>query len=51
MQVVSDKDMVKLLQKEVARLEAERRVPDTAVTDTSETQALLNEKEIEIQQV
>nr|AMS24225.1 kinesin 7-IId protein [Marsilea vestita] len=44
--VVSDKDMVKLLQKEVARLETELRV-----TDSSETQALLKKKDAEIQQL
>lgn len=49
--VVSDKDMVKLLQKEVARLEAELRVPDNVVADTLDTQALLNEKDVEIQQL
>lgn len=49
--VVSDKDMVKLLQKEVARLEAVLRVPDNAVTYSSEMQTLLNEKETEIQQL
>eukprot|EP00250_Pteridium_aquilinum_P012030 c20465_g1_i1 orf=254-3265(+) len=49
--VVSDKDMVKLLQKEVARLEAELRIPDNIATDTSETRALLNVKDAEIRQL
>ena len=46
MQVVSDKDMVKLLQKEVSRLEAELRV-----TESSEVKVLLKKKDAEIQQV
>ena len=46
MQVVSDKDMVKLLQKEVSRLEAELRV-----TESSEVKVLLKQKDAEIQQV
>jgi hypothetical protein len=46
LQVVSDKDMVKLLQKEVSRLEAELRV-----TESSEIKTLLKQKDAEIQQV
>ena len=46
MQVVSDKDMVKLLQKEVSRLEAELRF-----TASSEVKVLLKQKDAEIQQV
>ncbi|KAI5067019.1 hypothetical protein GOP47_0017547 [Adiantum capillus-veneris] len=49
--VVSDKDMVKLLQKEVARLEAELRVPVNLTNESSPTLALLNEKEAVIQQL
>ena len=44
--MVSDKDMVKLLQKEVSRLEAELRV-----TESSEVKVLLKQKDAEIQQV
>ncbi|MCO5612995.1 hypothetical protein L7F22_067268 [Adiantum nelumboides] len=49
--VVSDKDMVKLLQKEVARLEAELRIPVNLTNESTQTLALLNEKEAVIQQL
>ena len=40
-----------MLQKEVARLEAERRIPENAAIEYSTIQALLIAKEAEIQQV
>ncbi|KAJ3669458.1 hypothetical protein LUZ60_011408 [Juncus effusus] len=46
--VVSDKQLVKHLQKEVARLEAELRTPDTS---SSNSEALLVEKERRIKQM
>lgn len=49
-QVVSDKVLVKQLQKEVARLEAELKVPDSA-TDTATSEALLQAKDLQIQKV
>eukprot|EP01018_Ginkgo_biloba_P037049 Gb_39636 [translate_table: standard] len=45
--VISDKQLVKQLQKEVARLEAELRTPEQTTTVCSE--ALLIEKELQIQ--
>lgn len=50
-QMVSDKALVKQLQKEVARLEAELRIPDVASPCPLDTEALLHEKNAEIQQV
>eukprot|EP00250_Pteridium_aquilinum_P022774 c25688_g1_i1 orf=163-3195(-) len=49
--VVSDKALVKQLQREVARLEAELRIPEVAVPCSSDTEALLHEKNAEIQQL
>lgn len=46
-QVVSDKQLVKHLQKEVARLEAELRTPESS----SCSEALLMEKEMKIKKV
>lgn len=48
-QVVSDKQLVKQLQKEVARLEAELRTPELSGSSCSE--ALLKEKELKIKKV
>ncbi|XP_024521728.1 kinesin-like protein KIN-7A [Selaginella moellendorffii] len=45
--VVSDKDLVKQLQKEVARLEAELRIPEAALS----SDALLHQKEQQIQKM
>ncbi|KAJ7547429.1 hypothetical protein O6H91_08G085700 [Diphasiastrum complanatum] len=45
--VVSDKVLVKQLQKEVARLEAELRVPEASLS----SEALLQEKELQIQKM
>ncbi|VFQ63415.1 unnamed protein product [Cuscuta campestris] len=47
--VVSEKQLVKKLQKEVARLEAELRTPDT--TASPSLRSLLMEKEMKIQQM
>lgn len=49
LQVVSDKRLVKQLQKEVARLEAELRSPDPS--SSSCFRSLLMEKDLKIQQV
>ena len=49
-QVVSDKVLVKQLQKEVARLEAELKVPDLA-TEAATSEALLQAKDLQIQKV
>lgn len=49
-QVVSDKVLVKQLQKEVARLEAELKMPEGAVDCTS-SEALLQAKDLQIQKV
>lgn len=48
--VVSDKVLVKQLQKEVARLEAELKVPDS-VTDSATSEALLQAKDLQIQKM
>lgn len=48
-QVISDKQLVKHLQKEVARLEAELRTPEPSASSCSE--ALLKEKELKIKKV
>ncbi|KAK8959542.1 Kinesin-like protein NACK1 [Platanthera guangdongensis] len=47
--VVSDKQLVKQLQKEVARLEAELRTPEPSATSSSE--AIILEKEIKIKKM
>jgi centromeric protein E len=47
--VVSDKVLVKQLQKEVARLEAELRVPES--NEACSSDALLHAKDLQIQQV
>lgn len=47
---MSDKVLVKQLQKEVARLEAELKVPDAA-TDVATSEALLQAKDLQIQKV
>ncbi|KAH7365814.1 hypothetical protein KP509_18G047600 [Ceratopteris richardii] len=49
--VVSDKTLVKQLQKEVARLEAELRIPEMVNSTSVDTEALLHEKNAEIQQL
>lgn len=49
-QVVSDKVLVKQLQKEVARLEAELKVPDPT-TEITSSEALLHAKDLQIQKV
>ncbi|KAH7387426.1 hypothetical protein KP509_16G022400 [Ceratopteris richardii] len=49
--VISDKDMVKLLQKEVARLEAELRFPENSSNEPSRIEALLKEKDAIIEQL
>ncbi len=49
LQVVSDKVLVKQLQKEVARLEAELRVPES--NEACSSDALLHAKDLQIQQV
>ncbi|KAI5068317.1 hypothetical protein GOP47_0016662 [Adiantum capillus-veneris] len=49
--VVSDKALVKQLQKEVARLEAELKVPETVNPCPRDAEALLHEKNAEIQQL
>nr|AMS24224.1 kinesin 7-IIc protein [Marsilea vestita] len=51
--VVSDKDMVKLLQKEVARLEAELKVPTAANigSDYLELRTLLRDRDAEIERL
>jgi hypothetical protein len=49
-QVVSDKVLVKQLQKEVARLEAELKVPDLA-SEAASSEALLQAKDLQIQKV
>eukprot|EP00249_Psilotum_nudum_P001977 c14772_g1_i1 orf=85-3021(+) len=49
--VVSDKVMVKQLQREVARLEAELRMPETTALCLSETEALLHQKDSLIQKM
>ena len=46
-QLISDKQLVKQLQKEVARLEAELRTPDPS----GSTDAVLVEKELQIKKV
>lgn len=48
-QIVSDKKLVKHLQKEVARLEAELQSPE--ISSSSCLRSLLVEKEMKIQQV
>lgn len=49
--VTSDKALVKQLQKELARLEAELQIPEVVVACPSDTEALLNEKNAEIEQL
>ena len=47
---MSDKVLVKQLQKEVARLEAELKVPDLA-SEAASSEALLQAKDLQIQKV
>jgi hypothetical protein len=49
-QVVSDKVLVKQLQKEVARLEAELKLPEGGM-ESSSSEALLQAKDLQIQKV
>lgn len=48
---MSDKVLVKQLQKEVARLEAELKVPDVVTADISSSEALLQAKDLQIRKV
>lgn len=49
-QVVSEKQLVKQLQREVARLEAELRTPEFSSASTN-SEAILLEKEMQIKKV